>query len=160
MASTAPPHDHLPEYAAAVNPQYEFVPNQGYTNTLSTPLEAPPQTNDSEDEYDDDEDEDLFDDELNDQDWTEGGGGHGGGDFTKSYNRQRRIIEATTSTSSDAGAVKGNKHKPKANTAARVDDQIRSLTKFAARIKLGDVESGMSTKGDRYSIPCYTIPSY
>lgn len=154
MALTAEP---LPEYAAAATPQYKYVPNQGYVNPdrFADPEETPRAEGEQDyyDNDDDDDDEDLFDDELNDQDWTESGGGHGGGDFTKSYNRQRRIIEATnpTTATGDVGAVKGNKHKPKANTAARVDDQIQSLTKFAARIKLGDVESGMggASKGGK-----------
>lgn len=162
MALTAEP---LPEYAAAVTPQYKYVPNQGYVDPdrFADPEEGPVTSGerdynegqgdgDGDGGYDDDDD-DLFDDELNDQDWTESGGGHGGGDFTKSYNRQRRIIEATNPTASpgDVGAVKGNKHKPKTNIAARVDDQIQSLTKFAARIKLGDVESGMggASKGGK-----------
>lgn len=164
MASTTGPQEHLPDYAAATNPHYQYVPNKGYISNphadrFADAPETAPRPEEDEDEYSDDDDEDLFDDELNDQDWTESGGGYGGGDFTKSYNRQRRIIEATNAAGGSGdgggggGAVKGNKHKPKANTAARVDDQIQSLTKFAARIKLGDVESGMgSSKGDRYVV--------
>lgn len=154
MALTAEPP--LPEYAAAAAPQYKYVPNRGYVDPGrfdDAEEEGTPVAGGGQDYYndDDDDDEDLFDDELNDQDWTESGGGHGGGDFTKSYNRQRRIIEAANPAASPGeGAVKGNKHKPKANTAARVDDQIQSLTKFAARIKLGDVESGLGgSKGNK-----------
>lgn len=157
MALIAEP---LPEYAAAATPQYKYVPNQGYVDPdRFADAEEGPGTrgerdyNDGDGSYDDDDDDDLFEDELNDQDWTESGGGHGGGDFTKSYNRQRRIIEATNPTAGpgDVGAVKGNKHKPKTNIAARVDDQIQSLTKFATRIKLGDVESGLggASKGGK-----------
>lgn len=154
MALTAEPP--LPEYAAAAAPQYKYVPNRGYVDPGrfdDAEEEGAPVVGGGQDYYngDDDDDEDLFDDELNDQDWTESGGGHGGGDFTKSYNRQRRIIEAANPAASPGeGAVKGNKHKPKANTAARVNDQIQSLTKFAARIKLGDVESGLGgSKGNK-----------
>jgi len=39
-----------------------------------------------------------------------------------------------------------NPQKPKANVAARVDDQIKSLAKFAGRIKLGDMEAGMASR--------------
>lgn len=160
MASAAEPHpaEQLLEYAAAANPRYEFVPNKGYIDPdrFADAPEGIPQMQggweEDEDEYDSDADEELFDDELNDQDWTESGGG--GGDFTKSYNRQRKAIEATRAAGGGGGAegvVKGNKLKPKPNVATRVDDQIRSLTKFAGRIKLGDVESGMGAgKGDRY----------
>lgn len=149
--------ESLPQYTAAATPQYDYVPNQGYiTNPdrFADPEQAeeisqavaPTQLqeeydNDDDEEEDDDSYDELFDDELNDQDWTESGGG-GGGDFTKSYNRQRKALEATNAASAE-GVVKGNKLKPKANVKARVDDQIQSLTKFAARIKLGDMESGM-----------------
>ncbi|RPB11879.1 Serine/threonine-protein kinase Rio1 [Morchella conica CCBAS932] len=149
--------ESLPQYTAAATPQYDYVPNQGYiTNPdrFADPEQAgeisqavaPTQLQEEYDNHDDEEEDedsydDLFDDELNDQDWTESGGG-GGGDFTKSYNRQRKALEATNAASAE-GVVKGNKLKPKANVKARVDDQIQSLTKFAARIKLGDMESGM-----------------
>lgn len=158
MALTAGP---LPEYAAAGTPQYKYVSNHGYVDPdrfadAEAPVAGGEQGyNSNSDDNDDDDEDGLFDDELNDQDWTESGGGHGGGDFTKSYNRQRRIIEAANPAAGPGeGAVKGNKHKPKANTtttAARVDDQIQSLTKFAARIKLGDVESGLggASKGSK-----------
>ncbi|CUS11831.1 unnamed protein product, partial [Tuber aestivum] len=87
-------------------------------------------------------DDDLFDDELNDQDWI----GGGGGDITKSYNRQRASVEKGAAPA----AAKPNAQKPRANVTARIDDQISSLAKFASRIKLGDLEDAAGGgKGDR-----------
>jgi hypothetical protein len=165
--------ESLPQYTAAATPQYDYVPNQGYiTNPdrFADPEQAeeisqavaPTQLqeeydNDDDEEEDEDSYDELFDDELNDQDWTESGGG-GGGDFTKSYNRQRKALEATNAASAE-GVVKGNKLKPKANVKARVDDQIQSLTKFAARIKLGDMESGMGG-ASRFVFPTFLPPPF
>ncbi|PWW77278.1 RIO1-domain-containing protein [Tuber magnatum] len=86
-------------------------------------------------------DDDLFD-ELNDQDWI----GGGGGDITKSYNKQRASVEKGAAPA----AAKPNAQKPRANVTARIDDQISSLAKFASRIKLGDLEDAAGGgKGDR-----------
>jgi RIO kinase 1 len=80
---------------------------------------------------------------LNDQDW-----GDSKGDFTKSYNRQKKLVQAVANAN-PAEAPKMNPQKPKANTAARVDDQMTALSKFAGRIKLNSMEAGMSTKHAR-----------
>jgi len=94
----------------------------------------------SGDDYSDDDD--LFDDELNDQDWV-----GGGGDITKSYNKQRASVEKGAAPA----AAKPNAQKPRANITARVDDQISSLAKFASRIKLGDLEEVTGGgRGDKY----------
>ena len=94
----------------------------------------------SGDDYSDDDD--LFDDELNDQDWASGGG-----DITKSYNKQRASVEKGAAPA----AAKPNAQKPRANITARIDDQISSLAKFASRIKLGDLEDATGGgKGDKY----------
>jgi len=95
----------------------------------------------SGDDYSDDDD--LFDDELNDQDWV-----GGGGDITKSYNKQRASVEKGAAPA----AAKPNAQKPRANITARVDDQISSLAKFASRIKLGDLEDATGGgRGDKYA---------
>ncbi|RPB03940.1 RIO1-domain-containing protein [Choiromyces venosus 120613-1] len=98
--------------------------------------QAPAHLEEGEEDYSDTED--LFDDELNDQDWV------GGGDITKSYNKQRASVEKGAAPT----AAKPNAQKPRANVTARVDDQISSLAKFASRIKLGELE-GAGGKGDR-----------
>lgn len=138
MASP-PKQPQLLECAAAEKPQCANIPNNENINEEQVEFED----SDDVDEYEEGAgSEDLFDDELNDQDWT---GDGGGGDFTKQYNRQRVVVEKGVAPA----AVKSNAQKPRANLAARVDDQISSLAKFAARIKLGDTEAGMTGKGER-----------
>ena len=98
------------------------------------------------DDEEDSEDDRKFDDALNGEDW-----GSNTGDFTKSYNRQRRIVEATNPTNPSTGqGARTNSQKPKANVSASVDDQISSLAKFAARIKLTAAESGLAGKSGGY----------
>lgn len=117
----------MPAPAAGHAPSYTYVPNRGYA-TSSTSQDAPPQTPtgyaaDNEDEtYDDlfeDEDEEFFDDVD-----------PGSGDLTKSYNRQRKLNDPS------ASAPRINPQKPVANTQTSVDDQISSLSKHAAKIRL------------------------
>ena len=52
------------------------------------------------------------------------------GDLTKSYNRQRKLNDQNATT------PRINPQKPAANTKASVDDQITSLAKHAAKIRL------------------------
>lgn len=89
-------------------------------------------------------DEDLFEEEIEEVDWTSATD-----DFTKSYNRQRRLIEAkqAMATGTAGPTIPKMNRRPKANVVAQVDDQFRSLAKFAARIKLDDIQSGMSGGG-------------
>ncbi|KAF8466666.1 RIO1 family-domain-containing protein [Kalaharituber pfeilii] len=178
--STAPAgaQDSVPVYAAGSQPQYEYDPHSGYIipgqfDDADGPLAeargsgagqpaytmpAPPQPpqfaangKSHEGGYyygdDDDEgDEDLFDDALNDQDWSSATG-----DFTKSYNRQRRLVEVAQGAPGSCAAPppRVNPQRPKANVAARVDDQIASLAKFTARIKLDDITSSIDGKSER-----------
>lgn len=66
-------------------------------------------------------------------------------DFTKSYNRQRALIEAKQAMATGAAGptVPRMNPRPRANVMAQVDDQFKSLARFAARIKLDDIQSGM-----------------
>lgn len=93
---------------------------------------------------DEGEDGDLFEEEIEEVDWTSATD-----DFTKSYNRQRRLIEAkqAMATGAQGPTIPKMNPKPRANVVARVDDQFKSLAKFAARIKLDDIQSGMSSGG-------------
>lgn len=157
----------IPDYTAAHVAPLRYQPNYGYQDA------APGQFDDAEDEeessggvpvpkpetqaqpeelilgeedydYGSDESE-LFDDNLNDADWD-----GKSGDFTKQYNRQRRVIEAVKTGKPEEVPKMNPQQKPKANVSARVDDQIKSLSKFAGRIKLGDAESGMASKSSRF----------
>ncbi|KAF8423599.1 RIO1 family-domain-containing protein [Tirmania nivea] len=94
------------------------------------------------DEYDyGDSGSDLFEDEMDDPDWASATG-----NLTKSYNRQRQLIASSTAPNPSSGVPLPPRinPKPKANTSARVDDQIRSLSKFASRIKLDPLHSSLS----------------
>lgn len=126
----------MPTPAAGQAPTHTYVPNRGYA-TSTTSQEAPPQTPtgyaaDNEDEtYDDlfeDDDEEFFDD-------IDGASR----DLTKSYNRQRKLHDT------NATAPRINPQKPAANTQTSVDDQISSLSKHAAKIRL-DVGGAERTK--------------
>lgn len=126
--------------AGAHAPTHTYIPNRGY-QTSNTSQDAPPPTPtgyvaDVEGEtYDDlfeDDDEEYF----NDMDF------YGtSGDLTKSYNRQRKLNDQ------NATAPRINPQKPTANTQASVDDQISSLAKHAAKIRLDGGEGGHKTHG-------------
>lgn len=114
--------------AAGLSPSHTYIPNRGYETSTSN--EAPPQTPtgyaaDNEDEtYEDifeDDDEEFFENLDFDP---------SSGNITKAYNRQRKLND------SDATAPRINPQRPAANTQASVDDQISSLSKHAAKIRL------------------------
>lgn len=120
--------------AAGQVPSHTYIPNHGYQSSSTPTHDAPPQTPtsgenteyaaDNEDEIDDlfeEEDEEYFDDMDYDG---------GSGDLTKSYNRQRKLNEQ------NATVPRINSQKPAANTQTSVDDQISSLAKHAAKIRL------------------------
>jgi RIO kinase 1 len=116
-------------------PTHNYIPNQGY-ETPSSGRDAPTQTDSSaagQTEYaadnEDETYEDLFDDD--DEEYfedTEYGGNSG--DLTKSYNRQRKMNDQSATT------PRINSQRPAANTQSSVDDQISSLAKHAAKIRL------------------------
>jgi RIO kinase 1 len=59
-------------------------------------------------------------------------------DFTKSYNRQRKLNDPSIPTAEKPKANPQNAQKPIVNTKASLDDQIATLSKHAAKIKLDD----------------------
>ncbi|KAH8762307.1 RIO1 family-domain-containing protein [Hyaloscypha sp. PMI_1271] len=126
--------------AEAHAPTHTYIPNRGY-QTSNAPQDAPPQTPtgyaaDNEGEtYDDlfeNDDEEYFDDMEFDGI---------SGDLTKSYNRQRKLNDQSTT------APRINPQKPTANTQASVDDQISSLAKHAGKIRLDGGGEGHKTHG-------------
>ncbi|KAF1988816.1 serine/threonine-protein kinase RIO1 [Aulographum hederae CBS 113979] len=105
---------------------------------------SPEETNreDYEEDYDD-----LFnsEDELGAEDLASGNPN----DFTKAYNRQRRINDSSVPVSEKP---KSNPQKPTANSKASIDDQISSLSKHAGKIRLDDYnreKKGDKDKSDR-----------
>jgi len=60
-------------------------------------------------------------------------------DFTKLYNRQRKLNDATIPADRKP---KANPQKPSANTNASIDDQVASLAKHASKIRLTGKATG------------------
>lgn len=153
MASGSP--HHAPP-AAPNEPAYEYVPNQGYERLedrvhLSS-SQAPDATNDTpRNDYSDDEDyDDIFDeptDEEVDDDFAADALGSGNpSDYTKSYNRQRKLHDHSVPESQKP---KTNPQKPSANTKSSVDDQVRSLSVHASKIKLDETKYGRRENTDK-----------
>lgn len=140
---------------AAKAPTNDFAPNSGHeieelepktlSNNLST--EEASEKLPAEVEHDDgDYDDILAEDELDEDDYAS----YNPADFTKTYNRQRRLHEI----SSDPNALKSkipksNPQKPSANTLASIDDQVASLSRHAGKLKLDDRQFGLGGKHDR-----------
>lgn len=133
-------------------PPHQFDSNTGYVN--NSPIDpavdkahdtGAPQTGEEVDDGDDDYYDDIFEEDL-EEDFSSANPN----DFTKSYNRQRRLNEAMADANAPKSSYpKTNPQKPKANIAAAVDDQIVSLSKHAAKIKLDDQQSGLRGKDGR-----------
>lgn len=62
-----------------------------------------------------------------------------GHDYTKAYNRQRKLNDNSIPTDQKP---KTNPQKPSANTSAAIDDQVASLAKHASKIRLTDKFTG------------------
>ncbi|MCJ1433651.1 protein kinase rio1 [Xylographa pallens] len=143
------PHSDL---VAGHEPAYNFVPNQGYINSEGEPTNYVGQNQsqevDEEDQHDLDEEYDdlLAGEDLDDEDLAS----YNASDYTKSYNRQRRLHEvAGDSNAPKSAAPKTNPQKPSANTSASVDDQVTSLVRHAGKLKLDDQQSGLGGKHER-----------
>ncbi|PYH74731.1 serine/threonine-protein kinase RIO1 [Aspergillus vadensis CBS 113365] len=134
--------------ADGLNPAHTYIPNQGYVNpdgslpAMAGQDSAAQQNEDEEDDYYDD----IFEEELDEEDFTSSNPA----DLTKSYNRQRKTNELSADPNTPKWTLpKTNTQKPSVNTRASVDDQVKSLTKHAGKIKLDDMQSGLAARGDR-----------
>ncbi|KAL8774306.1 MAG: hypothetical protein Q9209_001057 [Squamulea sp. 1 TL-2023] len=132
-------------------PTHTFVPGQGYTNNDSHgqgTTSGDPRSSITEEDLSDDYDDIFAADELQEDDYAS----HNPHDFTKQYNRQRRIQEADPNASKFT-LPKTNPQKPLANTLAFVDDQVASLSRHAGKLKLDDRQTGkhdrVADKSDR-----------
>ncbi|KAL8731568.1 MAG: hypothetical protein Q9181_004254 [Wetmoreana brouardii] len=130
-------------------PTYTFVLGQGYVSEQrSGPDSIPAGTTANVDEEDPDQDyDDIFmEDELNDEDYYS----YNAADFTKNYNRQRRIQEISADPDAAKSSLpKTNTQKPTANTLASVDDQVTSLSRHAGKLRLDDAQAGLGGKHGR-----------
>lgn len=126
-------------------PTHRYIPNQGYVTpdepdieTGGVSVQQPQQSGVDEEEEDYD---DLFEeDEFDEEDFTSSNPA----DFTKSYNRQRKLQDVSSDPiASRTSYPKANPQKPTANTLASVDDQITSLSRHATKLRLDDKQSGL-----------------
>lgn len=135
--------------ADGLGPSHTYVPNQGYLNADgSIPAMAGqnPEEQPEEGEEDDEYYDDIFEEELDEGEFPSSNPG----DLTKAYNRQRKVNELAADPNAPKWTYpKTNTQKPTVNTHAAVDDQIKSLTRHAGKIKLDDMQSGMAVRGDR-----------
>ncbi|KAK0712054.1 atypical/RIO/RIO1 protein kinase [Lasiosphaeris hirsuta] len=143
MASTQPGDTTTPAVGPH-QPPYTYDANQGYEQTEQLPAElaggAP--LHDQEQFYDCDDMDDVFDsaDELDNDNFDPESG-----DLTKSYNRQRQM----QGLNSQGAMPRSNAQKPIANTFNSVDDQMSTLSKHAAKIRLDDVKQGGGREKDK-----------
>lgn len=137
----------IPGLADGLQPTHTYIPNQGYVNPDGThPAVAGQDPTELEDEQDDEYYDDIFEEELEEEEIPSSNPA----DLTKAYNRQRRVNELAADPNTPKWTYpKTNTQKPTVNTYASVDDQINTLTRHAAKIKLNDVQSGMATRGER-----------
>lgn len=91
---------------------------------------------DENDLYDSEDESDLFDDDFSSSNPK---------DYTKSYNRQRRLHDVEASSSQLPRT--NPQQKPKANMAVLIDDQITALARHAGKLKLDDQAAGLKSGG-------------
>ena len=134
---------------AGHTPTHTFIPGRGYlTESLEASGPASVEEKDATkpaDDDDDDEEEEDYDDifageDLDDEDLAS----YNPSDFTKTYNRQRRLQEAAADPNTPRSSYpKANSQKPTANTLASIDDEVISLSRHAGKLKLDDQQSGL-----------------
>ncbi|KAG5982043.1 hypothetical protein E4U55_002391 [Claviceps digitariae] len=145
------PQDSLPvaSPAAPHEPPFTYTANQGYVDPTPEeerlPRDAPHHAealNEDDDDLDDIfQDEDEQDDDLDEEDWT-----GDARDLTKTFNRQRQLHD---NSKGGVALPRSNQQKPTANTFASVDDQVATLSKHAAKIRLDSVKQSEDKDKDK-----------
>ena len=122
-------------------PTHNFITGRGYITDQVTGSVLPDANDELEDEQDEDY-EDIFTGEgLDDDDLAS----YNPSDFTKSYNRQKRLQEAAIDSNAPKSSFpKANTQKPTANTLATVDDHLTTLSRHAGKLRLDDRQAGVS----------------
>lgn len=134
--------------ADGLTPSHTYVPNEGYVNPDNTDsAEAGQDLPEDYEEGDEDDDyDDIFEEELDREDILSSDNT----DLTKAYNRQRRLNELAADSNVPKWTYpKTNTQKPTVNTSASIDDQVRSLTRHAGKIKLDDQQAGISGRAEK-----------
>ncbi|KAJ5773812.1 hypothetical protein N7457_008708 [Penicillium paradoxum] len=132
--------------ADGLAPSHTYVPNEGYVNIDNADSAEAGQDLPDEQEDEDEYYDDIFDEELDREDILSSDNA----DLTKAYNRQRRINDLAGDSNVPRWTYpKTNTQKPTVNTSAFIDDQVKSLTRHAAKIKLDDQQAGISGRTDK-----------
>jgi RIO kinase 1 len=141
-----------PDPADGQVPPYTSLPNQGYVNTQGNDSTLTHNNVDTEfvseeDGVDDEYYDDIFEEDLDQENISAANPN----DFTKSYNRQRRLNELVEDSNTPKWMYPktNQQQKPKMNTHAAVDDQIASLSRHTAKIRLDDLQSGLKGRDPR-----------
>ena len=142
-----------PESIVLHEPTYINPTNRGHTDIFAGAVEiegASEQKMLDEEANQEDLEEDYDDifagDDLDEEDLAS----YDPSDFTKSYNRQRRLQEvASDPNATKASAPKTNSQKPTANTVASIDDQVTSLSRHAGKLRLDDRQFGLEARSDK-----------
>lgn len=135
MASTqmtAQQNSLPPTQGVVSDPKFDTPPNAELANELVPENDL----GDEDDEYYDD----IFAEDFDDGEIFSSNPA----DYTKSYNRQRRLNEVAADANAPKSTYpKSNPQKPTVNTLAKIDDQISTLSRHAAKLRLDDVQSGL-----------------
>lgn len=131
----------MADLAETHQPPLNYIENHGYANAENPAPQTGSISMTEVEEFNDDNDEDdyLYDSDLSDIS-PDSLSASNPGDFTKSYNRQKRLHDPDINPTQKP---KTNSQKPTANTHSSVDDQIRDLTRHAGKIKLDERDSGL-----------------
>ena len=133
--------EYLPDPAAGHAPTHEFIHGQGYvippSPTMydsSTTLEQRPVPHDENVDADEEQYSDLVSEgDIDEEDFAS----YNPTDYTKPYNRQRRLNEVYSDPNAWKSTLpKSNPQRPAANTLASIDDQIASLSRHAGKLRL------------------------
>ncbi|KAE8153774.1 RIO1 family-domain-containing protein [Aspergillus avenaceus] len=136
--------------ADGLAPSHTYIANQGYANEEgTTPTMAGQDPAAPENENDEEDDEEYYDDIFEEDDLAaENIAPSNPSDLTKAFNRQRKVNELSADPNAPKWTYpKTNTQKPSINTRASVDDQVKTLTRHATKIKLDDVQSGLAVRG-------------
>ncbi|KAI0527733.1 RIO1 family-domain-containing protein [Xylaria bambusicola] len=128
-SSASPAAPHEPPHVYTNNNGYDASVEQEIPRALATTAGAHsiPMAEDDDDDFND-----IFDDDDDDADLL---GPDGEPDLARNYNRQKPLHS--------------NQQRPSANTFNSVDDQIATLSKHAAKIRLDDVKEGQTRDKDK-----------
>lgn len=145
---------NLTDPAAGHEPPHTYIPNRGYVADANNVATSSPANADFANSLNEEKNEDLeedytdifAEDDLDEEDYAS----YNPSDFTKSYNRQRKLNEvAMNPNAPKSSAPKTNPQKPTANTLAAVDDQITSLARHASKLRLDNLQAGFDEKREK-----------